>query len=279
MRSRVNKRVKKTKSIPKIDIDIKINYRLIVKTLITILLYVILFLGFGSLWSKSMAIRNFGNSVNEFALKNSEVVFEIKDITFYTSASAKSSSQGFGLDISTFSDISFNIDNPTGRIIKSLTISNFNFDPAPELGEAKINYKNPYDFGKLENFDIESADEISFKVLDEETDIYINPIVYNNLASPITLTYVNKNILKNFQVKTNETSIYYDGRLLKTAGINISRLSTTLSFEVLIVTYEQERYKCKLYLEIPYETENSSVLDGNVLYVMHTDGTARFYQL
>ncbi len=279
MRSRVNKRIKKTKSFPKIDIDIKINYSLIVKTLVTILLYVILFWGFGSLWSKSIAIRNFGNSMNEFAQKNSEVVFEVKDITFYTSASARSSSQSIGLDISTFSDISFNIDNPTGRVIKSLTISNFSFDPAPEIGETKINYKNPYNFGKLENFDIESANEISFKVLDEETDIYIDPVVYNNLASPITLTYVNKDIFKNYLVRTNETAIYYDGRLLRTAGINITKLSTTLSFEILVVTYEGEKYKCKLYLEIPYEAENSSVLDGNVLYVMHTDGTARFYQL
>ena len=115
MRSRINKRTTKpkSKSLPKFDFEI--DYKIVAKTAVTILLYVILFLGISSIWNKSIAIKKFENSIDQFAQKNSETIFEIKEISFYISATAKQNEKTSGMDITTFTDISFNIDNPTRK--------------------------------------------------------------------------------------------------------------------------------------------------------------------
>ena len=119
------------------------------------------------------------------------------------------------------------------------------------------------------------TDNIDFKVLNEETNDFGNPVVYNNLSCPITLTYLNKNVATNFQVRLNGTSIFYDGRLLKSANVDLTKLTASISFEIVI----NEQYTCKLYISIPYKTETGSVLDGNVLQIVPLNGTAKFYQL
>lgn len=123
-----------------------------------------------------------------------------------------------------------------------------------------------------------SAESISFEVLSKETNNYENPVIYCNLANPITLSLVNKNVATNFQVRLNETSLYYDGRLLKTANVDLSELKTSISFAITIVTSADEEYICKMYIDIPYKTETRSVQDGNLLQTITLNGNAKFYQ-
>ena len=282
MRSRINKRTSKPKknilsnlsNLSNLN-NIEINYHFLIKLSVVIILYIILFFGMSSFLKRSIAIKQFENSIEEFAQNNSETIFEIKEITLYTSASAKKNAQTPTMDISTFTDISFYIDNPKNKIINSLKIENINIETEPEIGEPVINYKNPYDFGKLTDFELDSANSIEFKVLDEETSSFEKPVVYNNLSTPITLTYLNKNVRTSFQVMRNETSIYYDGRLLNVASVDLTRLSATISFDVII----NDQYTCKLFVSIPYKTDISSIMDGYVMQVIPLNGTAKFYQL
>ncbi len=280
MRSRINKRVSKSNgNIKNLFKNIEIDYIFLTKIACIVILYVIIFFGMSSFFMRSIAIKSFENSVENFAVKNLDTVFEIRDVLLYTSASAKNNEQNIGMNISTFTDISFNIDNPKGKTINSLKIDNLNIYSAPEIGEPAIGYKNPLDFGKFTNSELNSTDKINFNVLDKETDNFENPIVYNNLSSPITLTYINKNVAKNFQVRKNETSIYYDGRLLKSANVDLTKLSAKVSFEITITTSLEEEYKCKVFMNIPYKTDTSSVLDGYLLQELPLAGTAKFYQI
>lgn len=75
-------------------------------------------------------------------------------------------------------------------------------------GTPAIAYKKPLEFGKLTNFDVEPAGEINFKVLDTEVQNYEMPYVYNNLSSPITLTYINKNVKTNYQIRESR-NVYF----------------------------------------------------------------------
>lgn len=134
------------------------------------------------------------------------------------------------------------------------------------------------EFGKLTSFDLEVSDEINFQVLDNETNNFEKPIVYNNLSTPITLTYLNKNVKTAFQIRQNETSIIYDGRLLKSANIDLTKLICGVSFTVAIETKDNIEYQCRIYFEIPYKTDAGTILDGNILQTIQTNGTGRFYQ-
>lgn len=92
MRSRFNKRITRYK--PKVEPEF------LIKISITILLYIILFFGLSSIFKRSIAIKEFENSMNEFSAKNSETIFEISEINFYSSAAAETNLQKTGLDIS-----------------------------------------------------------------------------------------------------------------------------------------------------------------------------------
>lgn len=131
MRSRQNKRNFKPKQ--NFAINFEIDYALLLKTIITLALYIIIFIAISSFLKRSYAISQFEESIEKFAQKNQDTTFEVKEITLYSSATAKSGEQNRGLDISVFTDISFNIDNPKMKTIKSLQLSNFDIAPIPEL--------------------------------------------------------------------------------------------------------------------------------------------------
>ena len=210
--------------------------------------------------------------------KDIDHTFSVNELTLYSSANAtKSKSVNYGLDISQFTDISFNIQNPTGKVIKSLKICEMFFSPYPKLGNPVFIYKSPLDYGKLNSFEIPSEDEIDFKIVDEETDNFNSPTMYNNLSTPITLTYLNLNVKENFIVRQNESSIFYDGRLLKAANIDITKLACNVSFKVKITDTSDQEYECTLDFEIPFKSEDKTILDGSIVKAMPVEGT--FYKI
>ena len=132
--------------------------------------------------------------------------------------------------------------------------------------------------GKFYEIENDNSDEkIVFKVLDEETNNFDNPVVYNNLSTPITLTYLNKNIKTNFQINKNDSSVIYDGRLLRTANVDLTRLYCKVNLQINIETIDGEKYRTKLYIDIPYKTNEYSIYNGNILTKVQTNGNAKFY--
>lgn len=130
----------------------------------------------------------------------------------------------------------------------------------------------------MTNFDLSPVSEIDFKVLDSEIQEYNEPFVYNNLSSPITLTYVNKDVKTNYQIKNSQTSIFYDGRLLKTANVGLTELACEITFKLTINTINNEEYQCKIHISIPLKTENATILDGSILQTIKLEGSGKFYQ-
>lgn len=145
------------------------------------------------------------------------------------------------------------------------------------LGIPVFNYKSPLEFGKL-NYNLEASNEITFEVLDSEVQNYEKPYIYNNLSSPITLSYVNKNIKTNYQVRNSQTSLFYDGRLLKTTNVDLTKLNCGVSFKLIISTLSGEEYQCRLHFIIPIKNETSTILDGNILEKINLEGLGKFYQ-
>ncbi len=147
------------------------------------------------------------------------------------------------------------------------------------FGSPSLNYKSPLDFGKVSNFGLSQPDEISFNVVSEEITNYDNPVIYNNLSSPITLTYTNKNIKSNYQVSKSGAVLVYDGSLLKSANVDLTKLNCGISFRLTIVTTDDEKYQTSVFFNIPYKSENSSLLDGYLLSTISMENKCIFYQL
>lgn len=131
MRSRINKR--NTRAKPSFKLNIEINYAVLTKTIVTLILYIIIFAYFSNYLQRTYAINQFEENIDDFAKKNADTIFEVKEIILYSSAVAKSSNEYMGLDISAFTDISFNIENPKNKTIKSLKIRDIEISPVPEL--------------------------------------------------------------------------------------------------------------------------------------------------
>lgn len=274
MRSRFNvsKRVKKINSFKKYYNKVKSFFQNINQTIvIKFTLFVILFIIFVALLIyiyKNYRIRSsFEQDILQFEQLNSKTLFNIDNIILYSSASASNSVNSKSkIDISQFTDISFTIQNIENRKIVDFYICDINFSKTPELGSPYLLYKNPLNFGKLENFEVTASDSIHFEVLNSDTDIdYAKPYVLNNLSNPITLEYINKNVKKDFSIPTSTSFLTYDGRLLKEANIDITKLNCSVSFRIIIVTANGEMHKCKIGITIPLKQNKTTIYDGNIL--------------
>ncbi len=68
---------------------------------------------------------------------------------------------------------------------------------------------------KIWIFNITSEDEVN---LDK-------PTLYNNLANPIVLSYINHNIKTDYTITDTSTPMTYDGSLLKRCNILLNNIA------------------------------------------------------
>ena len=90
---------------------------------------------------------------------------------------------------------------------------------------------------------------------------YNIPIFFEDCSNPITLKYVNRDILKNYKVKGSEI-LKYDGSILKSAKINLLDLESIVNLDISIVLQNDEIHKIKLPINIQLEDGNKSIYDG-----------------
>lgn len=128
MRSRMHKRL--TVSNP------KVKYLFIAKIFVIVLLYIILYFLLEEVYQRFNNVLQLEKDIETFASKNQETVFEINEITYFSSANAKPNDdikKDWSIDISQFTDISFFISNPSNQIIKSLEIKDVEFYKTPSV--------------------------------------------------------------------------------------------------------------------------------------------------
>ena len=149
--------------------------------------------------------------------------------------------------------------------LKSVTISDIEYDLKPSIGTQNLYYKSISDFAKPE-FHEENLvkDSITFDTTSENEIDYSKPILYNNCANPITLCYVNSNLKDNYTFSNDISNLTYNGSLLKMCGITLSSLNCQISFTITITNNLDEKYSCPLILNIPLSTESSTIYDGNL---------------
>lgn len=250
------------------------NKKKIILTIITIILFLVVLLLSYLLFSKFILKRSLEKEVLPFANKNENIIFKIDDVTFFSSCDAKNksaSSTNFTIEnLYQYTDIALFIssnqkEKTPENTLKKVFIDNIKFTKLPSLGEPKLYYKNLNDFAKStiieENL---ITDKLEFNITSENQADLNNPVLYNNLANPITLSYVNQNIKTDYTLTDTSTPITYDGSLLKKCSVLLNSISSNISFDINITNNLNQEFKCRVHLDIPLETQEKDLYDGNI---------------
>ena len=261
------------------------NVRLAFVILI-VLAIVLLIIYYNFIFAKAFAKNNFANQVEEISEENQNPIFSIQKIHLYNSANAVDNSEDQSLSnmaISQYSDISIFIDN--GQTISDLTdensvkelyIDNIEITSNSDNGTKILNYKNPLNFGKYQNISEPDKNRIDFNVVktneQNENNNYNEPTFYTDCSNPISLGYLNKDLLTNYSVSNENNAVSFNGKILEQANVSLNDINYTLNFTIHIINNLNQHFSYNMKLNV----DLSGIYDGYTYKGKDTSG--RDYQ-
>lgn len=172
--------------------------------------------------------------------------------------------------------------------IKELYIDNIKINGVSNRGKKTISYKSPQSFGKFmvsnpnesnadqnqELLNIEQPERIDFEIIstnvDNERSDYAKPTFYSDCSNPITLNYMNRNIVTGYAVSTQDTQIKFDGSILQSVGVNLEDITCTVNFDIHMKNNLDQNFTCGVGIDIPLKNENKSIY-GGYMYGMQNE--------
>lgn len=266
------------------------NKKILIKRMIYIIIIIILITILVFLFKKTydnlLHKKTFENSIISFAEKNQKTIFSINKIVFFSSSDSKnktSSSSNFTIEnLYAYTDIALFIDNnseknTTENTLKNVKISNIKFTKEPTAGKPNLYYKSVENFAKSELDQNNVIDkELEFEITAEDEADFSKPVLFNNCANPITLSYINQNIKTDYTMTDTQNPITYNGKLLKRCGVSIQTIETSVSFDIEIENNKNQKFRTTVYFDIPYENEEKSIYDGSI--TLKQDTNFKFYR-
>ena len=237
--------------------------------------------------------NNFANQMIELSDENETSVFNIQKVLLYSDANAIDNSEDHSLknmSICQFTDLSIYIDNSSSNTelssentVKELYIDNINITSKSDVGTKILNYKNPMNFGKYKNIKELDNGRIDFKVIntnqENESQNYSEPTFYTDCSNPITLGYLNKDIVTNYSVSDASKSISFNGKVLKEANVNLDDINYTLNFTIHIVNNLNQKFAYNMKLDVNLNDDNGGIYNGYTYKGKTTSGSEyRFFK-
>lgn len=266
------------------------NKKFFIKKIIYFIIYIILILIFIFLcrekYKKLINKKNLENSTIEFAEKNKETIFSINKIIFFSSCDSKNkigSKTNFTIEnLFSYTDIAIFInnnstDNTALNTLKNVKVYNIKFTKEPTIGKPNLYYKSLKDFAKSEiNEQNIINDELKFEITSEDEADFSKPVLFNNCANPITLSYINQNIKTDYTMLDIQNPLTYNGKLLERCGVQIQAIDASISFDIEIENNKNQKFNTTVYFDIPYKDNQKSIYDGN--YTVKQDINFNFYR-
>lgn len=275
----------------------KINFKIknvrLAFTLLIILAFIVLLLYYHFVLSPSFAKSNFTNQMIEIADENENSIFNVQKILLYSSANAISNSKNQSLkdmSICQYTDLSIYIDNSQSsseltdeNSVKELYIDNIVMTSNVDKGTKILNYKNSFNVGKYTDIKQPENNRIDFKIIntnqENENHNYDEPTFYTDCSNPITLGYLNKDILTNYSVTDDSKSISFNGKVLKEANINLEDINYTLRFTIHIVNNLNQTFAYNMKLDVNLDDNNGGIYNGYTYKSKSTSGNEyRFFR-
>ncbi len=261
--------------------------------LLMILAFIVLLLYYNFVFSTVSARNKFANEMIEISDENETSIFNIQRILLYSSANAIDNSENQSLkdlSICQYTDLSIYIDNSSSsseltdeNTVKELYIDNINITSTSDIGSKVLNYKNPLNFGQYKEVQSPANNRIDFNVIntnqENENSNYDEPTFYTDCSNPITLGYLNKDILTNYSVSEDSNTVSFNGKVLKEANINLADINYTLNFTIHIVNKLNQNFAYNMKLDVNLADDNGGIYNGYVYKGKTTSGSEyRFFR-
>lgn len=253
----------------------------IILTIITVLLFFIVIFLASLVFRKFILKKNFEDDVLSFANKNQSTIFTVDSITLFSSADAgykTNTANNFTIqNLYQYTDIALFIKNTSDEntlenTLKKVRIENIQFTNTPKLGKSNLYFKSIHDFAKSDIIEENLiTDSFEFIVSSSDEADLSTPTLYNNLANPLTFSYVNTNIKSDYTITDVSSPITYDGSLLQKCNINLEDIACTLSFDIYITNNLDEDFKTTVFIDIPLSSNDKSIYDGNLTVKENTN--------
>ena len=260
--------------------------KLLLAFLIIILLLCILCYSY--IFYTSYARNEFVKQAIKISNENQNSVFRINRILLYSSANAVDNSANQSLQdlgICQYSDIAITIDNTSyisdltsTNTVKELYIDNISATTNLQDGFKYMNYKNLNNFARFELLNIPDNNRIDFNIItnneQNENADYSVPTFYTDCSNPISLGFINKDIVNHFSVNDQMNSLVFNGKLLQMANINLDDINYELKFDIHIKNYDDDNFVYHVTLNGNLNYNNGELYNNGYLYQTRnsTDG-------
>lgn len=257
--------------------------QLLMSILAIILLIVVIF-SYRYIYNREKAKNIYAEEAEKFAIENASPIFKIKKIILYSSANTTDNSENNelkSLDISQFTDIEIYIDNKSNiseitaeNTVNSLVIDDIEINSNDYSGEKIFNYKNPNYCGQYIELENYTDDSIVFKVntnnTQNEFSNYDENVFYTDCSNPISLGFINKNIITNASI-TNTGALSLDGSILKLANVDLDKIATTIEFTIHLTNNYNESFLCTVKIDnnLQKEATNENIYSGYLMQVIN----------
>ena len=240
---------------------IKVKEKIIIPVFL-IIIFILIFI-YGTVIKMHINNSEFLNDAMLISEKNQDTIFSLDKIILTSSANAIDNSENKNLQdlsIYQFTDIAVYIGNgeelSNKNTIKNLYIDNIAINTRTKKGIQSLNYKNFRNFGKSDGLMSNTPDRIDFYIVytNEENAKanYDEPTFYTDCSNPITLGYLNGDIVTGYKMGEN-TSVSFDGKILKTTEIELKDIECNIRFKVNIENNKQEKFSCWLNFYLPLD--------------------------
>lgn len=272
---------------------LKIQNPKLIFVILLIALFAVFLLYYVFIFSKNFARNQFANEMINISDENENSIFSIQKLLLYSSANAIDSSENQSLknmSIYQYTDLSIYIDNletvsdlTDENTVKELYIDNIVITSNADRGIKLLNYKNPLDFGKFKMLQAPENNRIDFTIVntnsENENHDYSKPTFYTDCSNPITLGFMNKDILTNYSVSADSSTVSFNGKVLQEANIPIEDINYTLSFSIHIVNNLNQKFVYNMKLDVDLNDANGGIYNGYVYKGKSTSGSQyRFFK-
>ena len=259
---------------------IKIKHHKTVLTIFILLLCILSFLYYDLIFRVSYAKDEFSTQVEKVAEQNENPIFKIQKILIYSSANAIDKSENESLQdlsILQYSDIAITIDNTSTiydltneNTVKDLYIDNISITTGSDKGHQYVNYKSALDFAKYKEIEELDGDKIEYNIVstnDENNNTdYAQPTFYADCSNPITLEYMNQDIITNYAASSDSNTISFNGKVLQEAGIDLNDINYSLNFTIHIVNNLNEEFICPVRLQVDLSGDDGGIYKEGYKY-------------
>lgn len=268
---------------------IKIKHEKLLLAVLIILL-ILSILGYAYIFYTSYARDEFFQTSLKIANQNQNSVFRISRILLYSSGNAIDNSYNKSLQnlsICQYTDIAITIDNTsyisdltTTNTVKELYIDNIEITTNAQKGSPYLNYKDLNSFATFKLLDVPENERIDFNIIhtneQNESADYSTPTFYADCSNPISLGYINRDIVENFSVDDQVNSLSFNGKLLGQAGVNLDEISYVLNFDIHIKNYDDDNFTYHATINVNLN-DSDGTLNSGYLYESRNTTTGSEY--